>query len=232
MNSSKKSKRYSRFFLAALLLMPVVGIITVLKFQGQIPALRLDYFREKDRRFGCQNNLRQIWLATRQYSSDYDGRLPPVVVGGTKVKGLPRLNFDGTIAGYVGTPVGWADALTIYIKSPSLYMCPAEAQSALAPSAKNYSDYWMNANLSAQAPAKIQWPTSTLFLGEGNDGTDRTDATYAKNALPPQWLSSPSSPAYRHFEGANYLMADGTVQWLRPDKVTTFGGRKNAFALR
>ena len=208
-----------------------LALIFAVVFMGAIWRI-LESKRDRTRSRSCQTNLRQIWLATRQYTSDYNGKLPPVVIGGAKIQGVPSLNPNGTITGYIGTPVGWADALTIYLKSPSLYMCPAELTVNIKPSSLKYTDYWMNANLSSQVGQPLPSPASTLLIGEGNDGGDLTNATYSKTSLPPQWLTDTSSPAYRHLGGANYLMADGTVHWLKPDAVTNFGGRKDAFAIR
>ena len=179
----------------------------------------LTFKRDDQRRLSCQTNLRQIWMATRQYSEDYGGKFPPVVIGGAEVKRLPPLRANETTTGHVGTPFGWADALLIYTKSTSLYMCPASPNPMRgSPFRSGYTNYWMNTNLSNQSMTKIAAPASTLFLGEGDDGTDKNDATYSKNAMPPLWLSDENSPAYRHLGGANYLWLMGAFTGSNPTK--------------
>ena len=202
------------------------------------PTWRLDIQRERNRKRGCSLNMHQLWLAMQLYSQDHDGRLPPVVVGGTAVAGWHGIVTNKGLApfpAYKGSPVGWADATLPYFYSESLFMCPAQfggATNVLFPAEADYTDYWMNGNLSGLRRNMILSPSSTLLLGEGNDGVDMSNAAYSKTALPPSWLSDEKSPAYRHLGGANYLMADGTVHWLKPDQVTTFGGRKDAFAVK
>ena len=167
---------------------------------------------QKSRRQGCASNLRSISMAMSLYSKDYDRKLS--MIGQTPNS-------------------GWAVKIQPYLKSTAPYQCPNETTpSNGSPTRRGYVDFWFNANLSGQAQRTFTFPNATLMIGEGNDGTDLTDSTYSKSSIPTTWLSDEKSPAYRHLGGANYLMTDGTVHWLKPDEVTTFGGRKDAFALR
>jgi len=70
------------------------------------------------------------------------------------------------------------------------------------------------------------------MAGEGNDGTDVTDATYSKTSLPPNWLSDRTKPPWRHLGGANYLHADGHVAWLKPNEISTAPGQPHTFAVK
>jgi len=66
---------------------------------------------------------------------------------------------------------------------------------------------------------QINIPTVTIVSGDGNDGTDQTDARYSLSALPPDWLTDESKPSFRHQGSANYLFADGHVSSYRPRDI-------------
>ncbi len=197
------------------------------------PTWRVAIWRENGRKQGCRNNLHLLSLAMQSYLQDNDGRLPLATVGGPTVIGWPSLSLTRG-APPKTRPVGWADAIMPYYRSESLLMCPAETggTNALFPSKPRYTDYWINGKLSGQSKSHLTFPVSTLLLGEGNDGYDISDAAYRKIKLPSSWFTQENSPAQRHLGGANYLMADGAVHWLRREDVTTFGGRNDVFALK
>ena len=204
MKNSKQAWRFLR-----LLLFPVLIIAAVPLFHTlwQIP-------RQQARAETCRANLRQIYLAISLYGQDFNGRLPPTV---TKKTPIER----------------WPELVQPYSRNFTMFNCPVDSSVRKPMTVEPFHvSYWMNENLSKQIPSEIVSPTSTLLFGESSDGRETLEKTYSKTALPSFWLTNAKSPSYRHSEGANYLMADGTVHWLRPDEVTTFGGRKNAFALR
>ncbi len=68
----RRPRRGGGFTLVELLV--VIGLITVL-VTLLVPALQ--GARESARSLQCQNNLRQIMLATAQYTQHHDGQLPP-----------------------------------------------------------------------------------------------------------------------------------------------------------
>jgi len=72
------------------------------------------------------------------------------------------------------------------------------------------------------------------MLGDGNDGTELTDARYSLNALPQAWRNTEGSPARRHFDTANYAFADGHVKALRPEAISNLSTRqsKSTFSVR
>ena len=122
-----------------------------------------------------------------------------------------------------------------YLKSTSIFRCPGDSNpgpSDWSPRKNGFMSFYLNSNLAGQKKSVLLFSRSTILLGDGSNGKDISDATYSKSSLPPEWIADPNSPAWRHLNGANYLMADGSVHWLRPNEVTTFGGRKNAFAIR
>lgn len=104
-------------------------------------------------------------------------------------------------------------------------MCDAEP-------GKVYIDFFFNSNLSALPKSQLVNPASTLLVGDGNNNKVLWDYSYSLNRLPPNWLTDLNSPAFRHLGGANYLMADGSVHWLKPDQLAGFGAGKDLFAIK
>ena len=162
-------------------------------------------------RTSCQSNLKQLGLALLQYQQDANGKLPPFA-SNPVTSSVPPF----------ARPYGWADAAYPYHKSLALLRCPLTQTPRSVDATKNgFTDYWFNTNLSALSDREISQPASTILLGEGNDGRDRTDARYHRNVLTQNWLSDPQSPASRHFGTSNCLFADGHVKSYRPQIFET-----------
>ena len=172
----------------------------------------------------CQSNLKQIGLAMSQYTMDYDKRMPNVSLS--------------------GEAYGWADALQPYLKSTALYHCPtrtrlvADNTGQTNPKKLNYTDYWLNRNLSNLPAKNVTNAAQTICIGEGNDGFDLTTARYAVKSLPSTWLTDENSPAHRHvnLDGKNTFMnvlfMDIHVKALRPETIVTSPSQAPTFALR
>jgi prepilin-type processing-associated H-X9-DG protein len=91
-------------------------------------------------------------------------------------------------------------------------------KAGVSPRAVGYTDYWMNARFSGINQSELTASALSVLMGEGNDGTDATDARYALDSLPAAWISNTESPLYRHINGCNYAFADGHVKWFQATK--------------
>jgi prepilin-type processing-associated H-X9-DG protein/prepilin-type N-terminal cleavage/methylation domain-containing protein len=160
----------------------------------------------------CQSNQKQAVLAFKQYIQDYNEFYP-----------VTDLN-DAAVS--VNAPLGWADALDPYLKSTQVFWCPLRIKDSSRdghkrkPNENEYTDYWFNRRMSKMRESSVELSATTVLLGEGNDGTDATNARYSLSTLPAAWRTNINSPAYRHLEGANYAFVDGHIKWLKPNKVT------------
>ena len=181
-----------------------------------------------NRRASCLTNLKQIMLGVKQYVQDYDGKYPLVVSG-------PR-NSSGKAGDY--SAFGWADAIYPYVKSTQIFQCPSEETApttvdALQP---QYTDYWFNARASGVSEKQVWEPAQILLLGDGNDGTDLTNARYHLMSIPAKWRGDVKSPLYRHTETANFAFADGHVKSLKGSEwkngLDFNGGTKATFRLK
>ena len=159
----------------------------------------------------CQSNLKQVSLGVLQYIQDYDEHYPLINVHDTNITSA--------------RPLGWADALQPYLKSTQIFQCPS-TKDRTATSKSNetdYTDYWFNRNLSGMSSTKVSRTESVFFFGDGNDGTDATNARYSLSTLPAAWKTDKNSPAFRHstdLVGLNFAFADGHVKWLKIAQVT------------
>jgi prepilin-type processing-associated H-X9-DG protein len=116
----------------------------------------------------CQSHLRQLGAGLMMYSQDYDDRYPPAN--------------------------GWSTVLLPYLKTTTLYQCPADA-------AKN--SFAMNANLDCRPMRTVAQPATLAALFESNMHVAGAAGRAEAVADPP-----------RHFGTNNYVFADGHVAWL------------------
>ena len=173
-------------------------------------------FQENLRPVSCQSNLKQIGFGTFQYLQDYDERFPLVAV------------HDAGIS--ATRPLGWADALQPYLKSTQIFQCHSQkSEEKRTPNETGYTDYRYNARLNGLEAKELEAIKNTFLHGDGNDGTDATNARYSLNELPSGWPA-----AKRHLDGANYSFTDGHVKWLKPETVTTKppNGKNATFAVK
>ena len=160
----------------------------------------------------CQSNLKQVALGVMQYVQDYDEHYPLVNVHDTNISSK--------------RPLGWADALQPYLRSTQIFHCPQnkDRKETSKPNENDYTDYWFNRNLAGGNSEKIKYGESIFLFGDGNDGTDATNARYSLSSLPSAWRTDKSSPAFRHIESKaslNFAFADGHVKWLDLKSVST-----------
>ncbi len=216
MNQERDSAAHrSGFTLIELLV--VIAIIAV------IAAILFPVFsraREAARTTTCRSNLRQIGLALRMYSVDYDA--VAIVLQG-------RLSWDEV--GNAGEP--WMRKIQPYQKNVEIYHCPT-SNSAISYSMNTWSMSWPGQNYQLDAapnPAEAIWAYDAwnprvyfmLLTGENQNDYRTLDADPTNENL---LLSQPHVYNYTdlvfqpdaagiHNEGNVLLFLDGHVKWWR-----------------
>jgi hypothetical protein len=196
---------FSRWELLALASVLSVGCAVWLPVLAQ--SGNNDYALQGARAASCMSNVKQIAQALIMYQQDFDDRMPRVTLG---KKGM------------AGGSYGWADVVHPYTKSSSVLQCPAESRAAQDdPMKPGYTDYWLNTNVSGMSYNTAAAPEKLLILGDGDGGSPLSNARYNLNKLPKSWISTPNSPARRHFDTGCYAFHDGHAKRLAPSAVDT-----------
>lgn len=203
--------------------------------------------RENARRTSCQSNLKQLGLGFAQYTQDYDERHPPGL--GTPqngsgwanqvsayTKSLSILQCPSDIYTGVGSyyPYGasYAPARISYF-----YNCNFSGRFTLA---APYD------NTKSEAPvhlSRLSAPTRTVLVWEcakgyfcpsypddgyapASNGNERSGSTsetatgQLSGGIGGGNIYSGVGSTPRHFDGANYLAADGHVKWYKPERIS------------
>lgn len=188
-----------------LVVLGIVAILAAILFPVVMRPRHADSTRSS-----CQSNLKQIGLCFMQYTQDYNDKFVPVVGHAVSRSVAP-----------FGKPYGWADAIQPYGRSTQLLQCPSEAtrEAGVDATKRGFTDYWMNERLSRAELNDFASPAQTILCGDGNDGTDKTNARYCYKTLRRSWLKDGSSPARRHLDTMNILFADGHVKALQATRL-------------
>lgn len=211
----------------------LIELLVVITIIGLLAAILFPVFarsRENARRATCQSNLKQIGLGIAQYTQDYDETMPYGYLYYTPPRDDLRM---------------WDDLIQPYLKSYQVLVCPSESnpidynyRRSVTPVsfAKSYAaNEVFDAPGSTQPPMpKGTWvpslnsptilvsfaePSTTLLIGECPPG-DATEAEYDFYARTDVGANTTMKMLVdkRHFDGSNWLFADGHVKWLKVTK--------------
>jgi prepilin-type N-terminal cleavage/methylation domain-containing protein/prepilin-type processing-associated H-X9-DG protein len=198
----------------------LIELLVVIAIIALLAAILFPVFaraRENARRASCQSNLKQIGLASAQYTQDYDERHVPLELL------LDKDNSGGYSAG--DSFMQWPGMLFPYTKSVQIYVCPSsKVQSSNVLVTESLSNagpaYGMNRTLMERLPRLSQFdlPAETIaFADVITPNNDIAGVSYA--SLTGGLAAATSRLEPRHLETLNALFLDGHVKAMRKDKM-------------
>ncbi len=229
-HSPYKSHKHAFTLIELLVVIAIIAILAAILFPVFARA------RENARRTSCMSNLKQLGLASMQYTQDYDEKYCRAIgwqtVQPTAAEGGAWSNFGAW---------HWAHLLYPYTKSMQLVICPSGDSATIAqPYAGHYgANYnimnWTSSgavNTPAEVSlAQVQSPASTYLLMDGGSYTLNASSAimpggsffYMSGACGPTGTSQNAYPLTgfnlsdcqtgRHLGGSNVAYADGHVKW-------------------
>jgi prepilin-type N-terminal cleavage/methylation domain-containing protein/prepilin-type processing-associated H-X9-DG protein len=195
----------------------LIELLVVIAIIAILAAILFPVFgraRENARRSACASNMRQLGLAFRQYTQDYDGYHPGAANyqrwadGAHWVTGIDeeKLAEDPSAP----NPYAWtnqtadveAGVVFPYVKNKQIYNCPSAVENK--PKLLSYS---MNCALGFLQDAAIQSPSNIVLLID-------EDKTLNDGFL---WTSASGTDelAQFHLGGGNVVFADGHVKFVQ-----------------
>lgn len=186
----------------------------------------------------CVNNLRQLMLAWKMYSDDYQGKLCPNRLDTTQpnwVKGFMDFSANSNNTNIYNL-IGSGALLGPYLNSPTYFKCPADKSTILTSTARlprvrsysmngwvgegtqawngsNYRLYQKNIDIVSPTPANL-WVLIDEHEASINDGWFAT----APSSLPSNYIIV-DYPAARHNRACGVSFADGRAEihaWQDP----------------
>lgn len=179
----------------------VIAIIGILA-AFLLPALAES--KQKARRTVCLNNIRQLGLATLNYSSDHEGKLPARAVA-----------------------TNWVNLLEVYYENRSVLKCPTEREKTRTYILNGFND-WFESELHPADYAEYklwQWPegmplseiaepSETILFGEKKPESTHLHMDLFQNG----GNELTEVDHQRHRTGSNFSFSDGSVRFLETQK--------------
>ena len=203
----------------------LIELLVVIAIIAILAAILFPVFaraRENARRSACQSNLKQIGLGVAQYTQDYDEKYPAQISSS-----VPDFATS--------TTPNYINQIQPYIKSLQLFRCPSASDltGTPAPTDTSATSYPYNGVFSGysnggvvggiRSVSSIQSPSTIIQFHEyATSNQSQTRPRYNAPSDPAIWRDWMGNADFdnNHFDGANFLFADGHVKFRRRDTVS------------
>lgn len=225
----------------------LIELLVVIAIIAILAAILFPVFaraRENARRSSCSSNMKQLGLGIMQYTQDYDEKFPAGLYSPSGWKGI---GWAGMINPYVksaqifscpndlnsgnataGTrPISYA--FNQQLGDTSLAKIDESARMVqLSEIQVGYNVNFSNGGETGDYKSAADYGDNLVWLdGNGNQnccGQVLNGITSGQRTGPfrdnPGGTNGAATNTPRHFDGANYLLADGHVKWFRGSAVT------------
>ena len=202
----------------------LIELLVVIAIIAILAAILFPVFsraREKARTAACQSNLKQLGLAVRMYTSDWDELLPKH--GSRCIRHNPL-------------DLCQQAKLYPYVKNLQIYTCPSDPTAGYigpSPYFRTRSGYGWNfggtiyygGHRGPGTPLpKYEYPAKFVVMADGWAYMNATGGRISGGnwqggpcRRPPRW--DWCCVIFRHNEGANLLFLDGHVKWLKRETM-------------
>ena len=229
----------------------LIELLVVIAIIALLAAILFPVFaraREQARRTSCASNLKQLGLGIMQYSQDYDEHMPRGRYGDACCTGYNYENWSYSVYPYVKSSSLFTcpdDPTTNphFNEGPNPVPMSYTFNVAAIATHYGYPNNYAIANLALyNAPAMTIWltesqgtfndPASYITSFSNEPGTVFTCATAPISTGDDLLVTGPLAdranpsatskfPTGVHSDGANYLLADGHVKWMKGTLVST-----------
>ena len=203
----------------------LIELLVVIAIIAILAAILFPVFsraREKARTAACQSNLKQIALAAKMYTNDWDEMLPS---HGHRCAGINPNDFCQMFK------------LMPYVKNRDLFTCPSYPVQACRRQRgirwgygwnwRGLIGLWRGFGRGGYPLPKIEFPASTVMVAD-TMASGPFIAPIPQGNCPARWGCEVeyrgktwACIAPRHNEGANIAFVDGHVKWLRYEAIVS-----------
>jgi prepilin-type N-terminal cleavage/methylation domain-containing protein/prepilin-type processing-associated H-X9-DG protein len=207
-------KSHSHFIVRnkAFTLIELLVVIAIIAILASILFPVFARARENARRSSCQSNLKQIGLGVMQYTQDYDEKYP-FFDDTTSAASSPGTSWDpfSVSAGNPGTEI------YPYVKNWQIFRCPSTSDYTATTEIK--TSYMWNGVLIRKTGLSMAAVPSAAEIVSLQEAKSADSRLYIRPGIfgdPPGYMYW-AYTGYNtlHFDGGNFLYADGHVKWRK-----------------
>ncbi len=200
---------------AGFTLIELLVVIAIIAMLAALLLPSLNKAREKARRIGCANNLRQVTLGMLTYADDFNGWFPT----GFPACAPSGSNYDPPcLVSEVGSIQEFSQFARLlvkrgYIPSTRVFICPSDREDGLTQPVAAASAWdqivWHNLSYFYVSKMNLRFGRNTYLL--------MADETWQNESL---GVTPDADPIDNHgTEGRNAAFTDGHVQWVNSSTV-------------